>query len=88
MLLKASMNTHCTSVSQLLIVSLLVTANIKVKVQCNQTGKVFVSPVVRLLDDDCNQIPVHQLHEGDSVYWEDDDSDAYPVTVIKIIGEH
>ena len=61
------------------------TAEIKIKVKCNQTGKVFISPLYRLEDESCNPILKDDLTQGASVYWTDA-NEGYPVTVLKIIG--
>ena len=65
----------------------LLSANIKIKVKCNQTGKVFITNINKLLDEECDPIDVEEVEEGSTVYWEDEDMDAYPVTVLKVIGE-
>ena len=56
--------------------------NIKVKVKRNQTGKVFVTSLMRLVDDDYNAISPEELEDGGSVYWEDEDIAAYLVTFV------
>ena len=65
----------------------LLTATVKVKVKCNQTGKVFITCMDKLLDEDCNPVCIEELEEGGNVYREDEDTDAYSVTVLKINGE-
>ena len=57
---------------------------IQLKVKCNQTGKAFISPLHRLEDGDCNPILEHQLQQGASVYWTDD-NEGYPVTSVKLV---
>lgn len=59
----------------------------KVKVKRNQTGKIFGTTLSRLVDEDCNPLSADELEEGNNVYWEDENMDAYPVTIVKVIGE-
>ena len=55
----------------------------RVRVRCNQTGKVFVTPISSLEGKDCS--PVTQK-EVLSVFWVDRDGNSYPVTVAKILA--
>ena len=61
--------------------------SVKVKVKCNQTGKIFGATSSRLVNEDCNPLSADKLEEGNNVYWEDEDMDAYPATIVKLIGE-
>ena len=39
------------------------------------------------MDDDGDPVGIDGVEEGGDLFWEDSDGDAYPVTVIKILGE-
>ena len=60
---------------------------VKVRVKCNQTGKVFVCPLSRLEDQQGSPILLNDLDEGASVYWSDDDGErGFPVKVLRVLG--
>ena len=59
----------------------------KVKVWCDQTGKVFITSLPKVLDEDCNPLSEDELEIGGTIFWEDEDLDTYPMTVLKVIGE-
>ena len=59
---------------------------VKVRVKCNQTGKVFVSPLSRLEDEQGTPILLKDLEEGAGVYWADDEKErGYPVKVVRVL---
>ena len=46
-----------------------------------------MTTLAKVVDEDGYDISEDQLEVGDTVYWEDENLDAYPVTLVKVIGE-
>ena len=57
----------------------------KVKVKCNQTGKVLVVKVAELTDENDEPICFEELEEGFNVFWTVNEL-SYPVTVLRLLG--
>ena len=57
----------------------------KVKVKCNQTGKVLVVKVAELTDENDEPVCFEELEEGFSVFWTVNEL-SYPVTVLRLLG--
>lgn len=76
----------CCTVHARYTCTLVSTVNVKVRVRCNQTGKVFVTSISSLEDKDCNPVTQRQVQEGLSFIWVDGgNGSGYPVTIMKIL---
>lgn len=58
----------------------------RVKVRCNQTGKVSISSVEQLADEAGDPVCSEEMEEGVNVLWIDDTEEAYPVTFLRILA--